>query len=195
MGTMKAWVNPIVCPEIAALKTTDQSPPADRLLDYAFAPDRERTVAAFVNRYRQVSAADDALPIAPAEPNILAKMVWPLRSAKANYALGNYLACIAMCGLVGEMVAVLIWDVSSVKLQGKTLEEDGEKLVLGSTFERLGQERRISVLVAAGLIDESAKPAFDTLREIRRRHLHFLSHPHDQAEQDARTAFRAAAEY
>ena len=194
MGTITAWVNPLVCPEIARSTLTDEPPGADRLLEYAFAPDVERTSQAFVERYREISTGVDPLPLAPAEPNILAKMVWPLRSAKASYALGNYLSCIAMCGLVGEMVAMLTWDISEVRFQAGQLGETQEKLLLGSSFERLGQERRVSVLFAAGLIDESAKRAFDSLREIRRKHLHLFSHPHSEAERDARAAFSAAAE-
>jgi hypothetical protein len=182
-----------MCPEIAFLKSPEELPVAERILDYVFAPDQDRTIAAFVERYQVLSSGEDPLPIAPAESNILAKMVWPLRSAKGNYALGNYLACIAMCGLVGEMAAMLLWDVASINLQGRVLDEKLEKLFLGSSFERLGQERRVNVLVAAGVIDEEAKSSFDALREIRRKHLHFLSHPHEQAKGDAQRAFFAAA--
>ena len=132
------------------------------------------------------------IPVAPAEPTILEKLVWPLRHAKGSYALGSYLSCIALCGMVGEMVALLLWEISKVNIQNKPLDEAGERALLGNTFEKLGQERRTQVLRAFDRIDAETKSAFDTLREIRRRYLHFLFQPHEQVATDARTAYEQA---
>ena len=54
--------------------------------------------------------------------------------------VGNYLAVIALSGMVAEMVAILLWELADVKLN--------ERLVFGRTFERLGQERGIEILLA-----------------------------------------------
>ena len=52
--------------------------------------------------------------------------------------LGNYAAVIAVCGMVAEMLAIFLWELSSVKLD--------EKLVFGCKFKKLRQERRVKML-------------------------------------------------
>jgi hypothetical protein len=190
----KAWMNPLKCPEIDLVPANSATPTAEQLLDYLFAPELDRSREAFVSRYREI-ANDDTMFIAPAEPNILQKLVWPLRHAKGSYALGNYLGCIALCGMVGEMVAILLWDISKVSLQqnGTPMDKAAQINVLGRTFENLGQERRTAVLRAMGKINEEANEAFDGLRNIRRRYLHLFSQPHGQVDSDARAAYKHAS--
>jgi hypothetical protein len=160
-------------------------------LQYLFAPDADSSVEAFVVRYREITPND--LPIAPHESTILGKLVWPLRHAKGSYALGNYLGCIALCGMVGEMVAILLWDICKVKLGGPdpATAKDQEDL-FGRPFEKLGQERRVRVLRRLSLIEDEAQAVFDRLRHTRNRYLHFLSQPHDDVASDARRAFADA---
>lgn len=50
--------------------------------------------------------------IAPAQSTILQKLVSPLKQAIGNSCLGDSLAVIALCGLVAEMAAVLLWEIS-----------------------------------------------------------------------------------
>jgi len=59
----------------------------------------------------------------------LEKVVWPLKSAKVCYCLGNYLACIAMAGLVGEMTAILTLEAKRPRhgKDGWPKREDFEK--------------------------------------------------------------------
>ena len=192
MPTFKAWINPLKCPEIDMVASGAATPEADRLLDYLIAPEGDRGEDAFVKRYKEISAVDYLLPIAPAESNILDKLVWPLRHAKGNYALGNYLGCVALCGMVGEMVAILLWEISKVTLHGKLLAAAGEEAIFGRAFEKLGQERRTKVLRALELIDADTERAFDSLRGIRRKYLHFFSQTHAQVAPDAQQAFKDA---
>ena len=173
MPTFKLWINPLKFLELD-LPGQAATPTADQVLNYLSDPELNGGIDAFLARYREVANVSDPLFVAPAEKNILQKLVWPLRHAKGSYALGNSLGCIAMCGMVGEMVAILLWDISKVPLQGKPREEPAQKALFGSSFERLGQERRVQVLRIFGLIDEQTKTAFDRLREIRRRYLHFF---------------------
>lgn len=82
MATMKAWINPLACIPLELPQPTDPpTPEAARLLDYLFAPESEATAEAFARRYREVASVAAAFPIAPAEPTILGKLVWPLRHA------------------------------------------------------------------------------------------------------------------
>jgi hypothetical protein len=149
-------------------------------------------VEAFESRYRDLGAEARLLPLAPAEDNILRKIIWPLRSARGSYSLGHSLSCIAMSGMVGEMVAVLLWDISKTAIQGQ-LTEERERQLLGRTFEKLGQERRIEVLTSLGIVRPEQAVSFSELKGIRNKYLHLLSHSHDNLDHDARKAFECAA--
>ncbi len=189
MSTMRAWINPLRCNAIDVPQPGDPpTPDAARLLDYLFAPEAERTTDAFVSRYREVVSVAAAFPFAPAEPTILQKLVWPLRHALGSYCLADYLGCVALCGMVGEMVAILLWEISPYPRADPPLGDREQRQLFGSSFEKLGQERRTDVLHAFRLIDEKTRATFDDLRTIRRRYLHFFSQPHDSLEVDARTA-------
>src|SRR5687767_10350487 len=82
----------------------------DHVVKYACAPDESAEIAEIVNRYRQISDKSADMLVAPTETRILQKLIWPLRHAKAAYMLGNYLGTIAMCGLVAEMVSILLFE-------------------------------------------------------------------------------------
>ena len=69
--------------------------------------------------------------------------------------VGNYLAVIALCGMVAEMVALLTWEVVDVQLNGREMSEADEKAIFGRAFEALGQDQRIRVLAAYGLRSSS----------------------------------------
>jgi hypothetical protein len=193
----QSWINPLKCPEIDLLPQPSNTqpsgpPPADRLLDYLYAPEVDRSREAFVARYKEIAAFADPVLIVPAEPTILTKLVWPLRQAKGSYALGNYVACIALCGMVGEMVAILLWEISKVALQGHPMLEAEQRSMFGSTFEKLGQERRVDILHTLNLVDDPTKAAFDSLRAVRRKYLHLLSQTHADVVPDARRSYEAA---
>ena len=145
MPLFKIWVNPLKCPEIDLDPASSAVPTEAQLLDYLFAPEGNKGCGTFVTRYRDI-ACEDTLFLAPAEKNLLQKLVWPLRHAIGSYALGNFLGCIALCGMVGKMVAILLWDISKVRLKEKTWDEEAQKAIFGSTFERLNQDRRTKVL-------------------------------------------------
>jgi hypothetical protein len=67
-----------------------------------------------------------------------------------------------------------------------------ETLLFGSKFEKLGQERRVAVLAAYGVIDDKTKSDFDKIRQIRRRYLHLWSEDHDRLPTDGVQSFHAA---
>lgn len=194
MPTIRAWINPLACIplELPPSPNTSPSPGASELLKYLFAPEAEGTVEAFVRRYREVASLPKAFPFAPAEPEILDKLVWPLRHAIGSYCLADYLGCVALCGMVGEMVAILLWEISPYPRGSPPLADKEQKQLFGRTFETLGQERRIDVLRGFRLIDDDTKAALSQLKAIRNRYLHFFSQPHDSLPGDARSAMDAA---
>ncbi len=192
--TFIAQVNPLRCIPIDLPQPGEPATPdAAKLLDYLLAPDAERTTDAFVRRYREVAAVAAAFPVAPAERSILQKLLWPLRHAIGSYCLADYLGCVALSGMVGEMVAILLWEISRDPRENPSSADQGERRLFGSKFEKLSQERRIDVLRGYRLIDGETEAAFDKLRTIRRRYLHLLSQPHDSLEADAREALDVTA--
>jgi hypothetical protein len=129
--------------------------------------------------------------VAPAEPRILEKLVWPLRHAKASYIVGNNLAVVALCGMVSEMVAVLFWQLTEASLNGRPMAPEDEAALFGSSFEKLGQERRVRVLTAYGIISLEVVKMFETIRLIRRKYLHLWSQDQDRLSEDAVACFHA----
>lgn len=190
MPVLTVQLNPLMFSAIEAASNGSPVPTVDEILEYLLSPDVTRTRDGFAVRYNEISAPDD-LPVAPNEPTILEKLVWPLRHAKGSYALGNFLGCIALCGVVSEMVAVLLWDISKVRLGSDIMTEQKQADLFASSFEKLGQDRRTKVLHAFKLIDDEAKVAFDELRILRRRYLHLLSQTHEEISSDARRAYAA----
>ena len=69
---------------------------------------------------------------------------------------------------------------------------ESEKTLFGSTFEKLGQERRLQVLATYGLIDAAGRGRFSTIRETRRGYLHLWSQDHDSLPGDAIKSYHAA---
>lgn len=164
---------------------------AEHVLKYACAPDESAAIAEIVERYKHISDRSIDILAAPAEAKILQKLIWPLRHAKTAYMLGNYLGTIAMCGLVAEMVSVLIFEISDVRINNNKIERKEQTALFGSSFEDLGQQRRVDVLFAYGLIDDVTKTKFDAIRIKRKRYLHLWSEEHEQLPKDAVAAYSA----
>lgn len=142
-----------------------------------------------IERYRQISVEPNRLFIAPHEENILAKLIWPLRHAKTSYMVGNYFGTVALCGMVAEMAAILFFEIMKPFVQGQSLDEALQRDLFGSKFERLGQERRISVLRAYNAIDGETTTALTQVKDLRRRYLHFFSQEVTSIETDAVAAY------
>jgi hypothetical protein len=164
---------------------------AEDVLRYACSPDESASIAQIVERYKHISAGSIDILAAPAEAKILQKLIWPLRHAKTAYMLGNYLGAIAMCGLVAEMVSILIFEISDVKINDARMKQKEQIALFGSSFESLGQQRRVDVLFAYGLIDVTTRTKFDTIRTKRKQYLHLWSEEHEQLPGDAIAVYGA----
>jgi hypothetical protein len=189
--TIKSQVNPLEFIEVE-FATGDAHPSEEQILKFLCEPDTPRAVGDFVGRYRQISQDAPKLFAAPAEARLLERLVWPLRHAKGSFMLGNYLGTISLCGMVGEMAAILVFDLSRAQLNERPMDVPAQKALFGSSFERLGQERRIEVLQAYGMTDEATAAHLTTIRTKRRRYLHLWSEDHARLEADAVACFRAA---
>jgi hypothetical protein len=190
----EAWINPLAFLQVDQ-PWADAVPSAishEAILSYACQPGISSDLDSLIGRYRQISNEPVRLIAAPNEERILDKLVWPLRHAKASYMFGNYLSVIALCGMVGEMVAIVCWELGGATLRGAPMNKADERALLGSEFERLGQERRVQILGAYGMIDAEMRGRFDRLRDVRRKYLHIWTQDHESLSGDARGCFVAA---
>lgn len=189
----KAWINPLAFLEVdqpwAQLAKEPVTP--ESIINYICAPGLKTDIDSLVARYREISVEPTRLFAAPAEERILTKLVWPLRHAKACYMVGNYLGTISLCGMVAEMIAILLFKISDSTINGHKITRDDEIKLFGSEFEKLGQERRVDVLRTYNLIDEPTENNLDIIRTKRRRYLHIYSQDHANLAPDAVEVFKA----
>ena len=122
---------------------------------------------------------NNGLFIAPHEPRILNKLAYPLRNAKGCYLLGNYLATIALCGYVAEMVATLLLELALPSEPSKN-------------FDRLRQSQRIARLRSLRLLTKEDAQRFNLVSKIRNNYLHVWSEDHDHSRKDAASVFDLA---
>lgn len=78
------------------------------------------------------------------------------------------------------------------EVNARRMTDTSQKELFGSTFERLGQERRVSVLHAFDLIGQELKSSFDRIRKTRRQYLHFWSKEYGCLSADAVECYRDA---
>lgn len=177
---IKAFLNPLQFLEVdepwpPVLKTP---PDSETVLKFLCSPGIESDIFHLVKRYKEISNEPQRLNVVPAEDRILQKLIWPLRSSKASYMVGNYLGTISLCGMVAEMVAILLFEISEFQINGKAMTQEDEKSLFGSSFQKLGQERRVAILRAYNIIDDDIRADFDLIRTNRRRYLHLWSQDH-----------------
>ena len=165
----------------------------EHVLRFVSSPEQPRDAVHFAKQYSRINVEEPRLFVAPAEKRILERLILPLRHAKASFMLGNHLGTVSLCGMVGEMAAILLFDISEIQLNGVYPSEKHQRAMFGYTFEKLGQERRVDILSASNLIDDTMKRAFDSIRTRRRKYLHLWSADHVSLEEDAIECFKSAA--
>jgi len=185
-----AWINPLVFLEVDEpwASLIQREPDHKAVLRYLCSPETEDDLSNLVRRYKEISRESGHLFAAPAEQRMIAKLVWPLKNAKGCYMVGNYLGTIALCGVVAEMTAVLLFVISPIpadSVPGKSKDSI-------ERFERLGQKQRVKILREHNLINEHQKGLFEIIRETRRGYLHYYSKNPSQSAADARRVFQAA---
>src|SRR3989344_1512833 len=121
---------------------------------------------------------------------IFERLLKPLRSAKKCYCLGDYAATIALCGTVGEMLAILLWKINDVRLKGNPITEQDEAGIFGSTFENLNQDKRLRVLKTFGHITEAQFASFEVIRKSRKPYLHLWTTDLQNEQADALNVFK-----
>lgn len=144
-------------------------------------------------RYKLLTSHDSNLFIVPVNTVIQKKLVWPLRSAKQAFCLGNYLGCIALCGTVAEMITIFLFEIANITINGVKLDDIAQKNLFGKTFEKLGQERRLEVLEVYGILNKELVNEASQIKGIRNSYLHILSKDFTSLEKDAESVYKSAS--
>ena len=191
---IKAFINPLQFIHVdEPWASTIKDPIShETIVQFLCTPELSIDIKDLISRYREISTEKVRLFAVPYEERILEKLVWPLRHAKSGYMVGNYIGTISLCGMVAEMVAMLIYDISDFKINNKIMDKTDQEALFGSEFEKLGQDRRIKILKVYNIINDETKKYFDTIRLARKRYLHLWSQDHDRLPCDAVEVFHAA---
>jgi hypothetical protein len=154
-------------------------PTPERLLQFLCPIGVDSTMPAFKVRYTTLGHPSKELFFSIEEKTLAENVFGPLRSAQTSYLVANFLGCIALCGLVAEKLAILLFAVR------QTSDEAIE------VFEKLGQEKRVKQLKELGWITPDMVQDFGQIRGTRRGYLHRWSQPSARLESDARAAYAA----
>ena len=192
--TIPGWLRPLSFPSIGELPFWPDNEPIDPtflvkdlLLDFS-----SEFLENIRKRYWLLTTPELDIFVVPNEKKILEKLVWPLRKAKQAFILSDFLGCIALCGMACEMAIIFLFELAAIQATGKPLSAKQQKELFGSTFEKLGQEKRIQALHEAKFLGEELAKDADTVRKIRRQYLHFLSKSYSRIEKDAEDAYKAS---
>ncbi|MCY4654761.1 MAG: hypothetical protein OXC95_16555 [Dehalococcoidia bacterium] len=164
-----------------ALDNLPENPTPESLLGRLCSLDVPSDMPAFKERYVEVSKEDIELFFSPEEPELKENLFGPLRQAKMNYLLGNYIGSIALCGIVAEKVAILIHLMNTSCANCHEL------------YQRSAQVRRVSLLKKRGLIETQSRTDFESIRKARNSVLHNWNTPDDAIANKAVQTYCAAA--
>jgi hypothetical protein len=142
-----------------------------------------------LERYVEISSKESYTAIFPHTDKLFERFLVPFKAAKRTYCLGEFLACIELSAHLGEMLALLLWQITPISLNGKTVDAQMEKSIWGSEFEKMGQEKRIDLLKVLGAISGNEEQLLDFLRSTRRKYFHFWNTSTERIKDDALECF------
>jgi hypothetical protein len=191
------WVNPLMLPSLDERlpKSKDNNIDFSRLIADLGSPNVITSIKDIQKRYKRLTKHDNVLFLIPIHPVILHKLVWPLKAAKQAFCMGNFLGCIALCGTVTEMATIFLFELAKPQVNGQEMDAKTQENLLGGSFEKLRQERRVKVLKAYGILNLELAEIANQIRGIRKRYLHILSQDFDNIERDAEMSYEYAARF
>jgi len=147
-----------------------------------------------LERYGEISAFDQKITIALHDDQELSEFVSVLRAAKTLYVIGHYLACIALCGYLGEAIAVFLIEQTQIRVRKQPLSRSAFEKVFGADPDGLSQARRLAILGVMMGVDRDLLEKANRIRKIRNKHLHPGQPRSDTMKRDASEAYGLAAE-
>jgi hypothetical protein len=183
---LSVTVNPLNWVQFeAGTPISHRTPTPEEVLNFLCQPEMSHEITELVDRYRKISIESEPLFVVPYEENFLNSLVWPLRHAKSSFMLGNYVGVLALCGYVSEMLAIFLFEISGFNIGDKDTDDSNMSKLFGRPFEKLGQLRRIEVLLAIGEIDDDLYSLFEQVRIARNKYLHLPTERSESLESDA----------
>ena len=167
----------------------------DALVTWLGCP-REQITREVLERYVKMSPQELYIPFTLAEPEkVEQRIIAPLTSAKKLACLGEFLASIALSGLVGEMLAIFIWELNRTERKGPDGSTVKDRNLIGEGFSQLPQNQRVNLLQSFGYINSTQVGKFKELASRRNNILHSWTdaHTREQIEEHAIACFSCAA--
>ena len=179
----RTFINPLKLmewePEFRASNLPDDPAP-EGLVEFLCPLDMSAEMSAFKERYKEVSKCDRNLVLTPEESELKENVFGPLRQAKTNYAIGNYLGSIALCGIVAEMVALFVYNINILDVAKR------------QDFEDMYHADRLKLLKSLDLIGEKSRMDFGEIGVARKSALHFWNTPEEGIAKRAARAYASA---
>ena len=111
-----------------------------------------------------------------------------LKGAISNFMIQNGLGTISLCGIVGENLTNLTFEIWN-KEKGKMSKKD-QKIIFGNEFIELNQKRKISILGNKEIISPKTQTYLNEIRDIRNNYVHLYSTDMEHVDDDALKIFK-----
>lgn len=135
----------------------------------------------YANRFEELHTNDEFM-LMPYEKNLFEKIVWPLKNAKLLYMLNSHIGTIALCGLICEMITLLIFEINLIK------NDDTEITGKMISFQNKRQSDRI-IELRKNIISEEILDNLDFVRDIRNRYIHEFCIEYTNIKKDAKEVY------
>jgi len=191
-NTISAQINPLQIPKIDLMEifpTNQNTIDFSDFLKFLCEPGYSYEIQDLIERYKDINQENPKLFAFPVAEKLMERFIWPLKNAKASFVFGNFMATIALSGIVAEMISTLIYKINKIKINGKTITPTTEKLLFGKEAEELTHFRRLEILKAFNFIDSDLFSKFDLVRKSRNRYFHSFSLEMKDLRNDAKTTY------
>ena len=179
----QVFINPLTLFQWEPRILPPQSPESlapENLLRFLCSLGVSADMSALYKRYTEIGKVEHSTPIFFEEPGIKENLYEPLRQAKTSYILGNYVGSIALCGIVGEKVAILIHAINTPDPTERT------------KFEKQYQPQRVVQLEGRRLIEEQPAKDFRCINKARKPYFHHWNAPEEDTARQAVQTYAAA---
>ncbi|GAH02672.1 unnamed protein product [marine sediment metagenome] len=180
--------------EIAKILDKDEKGPyyegIRERLEHFFGFPLDNLSSEILTRYIEVTTKDVHLQFMPSQNNIINRLLKPLKFAKKSYCFAEYTSTIALCGIVGEMLAILIWKMHKITVKEKPITEIQEEGLFGCKFEELNQFACIKILRTLDCITETQSGNFTKIRKKRNFYMHHWNIDLNKEKKDAKDIYK-----
>jgi hypothetical protein len=191
--TIRGWIRPLSIPSIMTLTFDRAMEDIDsEMLVRNLCRELSEHPEAIKKRYLRLSADDLDIFMVPSENIILKKIILPLKSAKQAFSFADFIAVIALCGMVCEMAMIFLCELAASVWDTRRLGAEYKKMFEGKKYERLSQERLVKALQGLGIIPDNLAEEVNVVRVIRQKYRHIFGKDYDNLEQEAFVAYTAA---